>query len=106
MATAKANHLPDLARYVIRPALVEAKLMTEKHARDAVYVATLTEELRDIEVKIAATEEAMQLGSLVASSQRRPCRAPEDRPDANWIREKSRELDLRLRRIEESSKQR
>jgi len=38
-ATSKANHLPGLASYVIRPALAEAKLMTEKHARDAVYVA-------------------------------------------------------------------
>jgi len=105
MATAKANHLPDLASYVIRPALVEAKLMTAKHARDAVYVATLTEELRNIEAKIAAMEEALQLGSLAASSQHRPCRASKDLPDANWIREKSGELDLRLRRIEHSSKQ-
>ena len=106
MATAKANHLPDLAHYVIRSALVEAKLMTEKHARDAVYAATLTEELRNIEVKIAATEKALQLGSFAASIQHRPCCAPKDRPDAKWIREKSSELDLRLRRIEESSKQR
>src|SRR5271157_772935 len=52
MATAKANPLPHLVHYVIRPTLVEAKLMTEKHARDAVYVATLTEELRNIELKI------------------------------------------------------
>jgi hypothetical protein len=103
MATAKANHLPDLASYVIRPALVEAKLMTEKRARDAVYVTTLVEELRNIEARIAATEEARQLGSLAAPSQPRPCRAPKDRPDANWIREKSSELDLRLRRIEQSS---
>jgi hypothetical protein len=105
MATARKSHLPDLAFYVIRPALVEAKLMTEKHARDAVYVATLTEELRNIELNIAATEEAMQLG-LAASNQHSPCRAPQDCPDANWIREKSSELDMRLRRIEESSKQR
>src|SRR5664280_1778693 len=76
MATAKANHLPDLASYVVRPALVEAKLMTEKHARDAVYVVTLIEELRNIEVKIAATEEALQLGSFATSIQHRPCCAP------------------------------
>jgi hypothetical protein len=105
MATAKANHLPDLASYVVRPALVEAKLMTEKHARDAVYVATLIEELRNIEAKIAATEEALQFGSFATSIQHRPCCAPKDRPNAKWIREKSSELDLRLRRIEESSKQ-
>src|ERR1035441_9746735 len=89
MATAKANHLPDLAHYVIRSALVEAKLMTESLARDAVYAATLTEELRNIEVKIAATEKALQLGSFATSIQQRPCCAPKDRPDAKWIREKS-----------------
>lgn len=105
MATAKANHLPDLASYVIRPALAEAKLMTEKHARDTVYVATLTEELSNIEAKIAAMEEALQLSSFAASSQPRPCRAPRDRADADWIRQKSGELDLRLRRIEQWSKQ-
>jgi hypothetical protein len=101
MATAKANHLPDLASYVIRPALVEAKLMTEKHARDVIYVAALTEELHNIEAKIAAMEEAQQLGSSIPH---RPCRIPNDRPNANWIREKSNELNLRLRRIEKSSK--
>ena len=33
MATAKANHLPASALYVMRSALVEAKLMTAKRAR-------------------------------------------------------------------------
>jgi hypothetical protein len=59
MATAKTNRLPDLAPYVIRPALVEGKLITDKRARDALYLVTLTEELRNIEVKIAATEEGL-----------------------------------------------
>jgi len=104
MATAKANALPHLVHFVIRPALVEAKLMTEKHARDAVYVATLTEELRNIELKIAATEETLQLGSASDSSQPGPSRDLRDWTDARWIREKSCELDQRLRRIEESSK--
>jgi len=104
MATAKANPLPHLVHYVIRPTLVEAKLMTEKHARDAVYVATLTEELRNIELKIAATEETMQMGSLTDSSQPGPGRVPREWSDAGWIREKSSELDRRLRRIEKSSK--
>lgn len=45
MATVKANSLQHLASYVIRPALVEAKLITEKHASDAVYMVTLGEEL-------------------------------------------------------------
>ena len=58
MATAKANPLPTLALDVIRPALAEAKLMTAKRARDAVYVVTLAEELRSIEEKIAAREKA------------------------------------------------
>lgn len=103
MATAKTNYLPDLASYVIWPALVEAKLLTEKHAGDAVYVATLAEELRMIEVRITAMEEAAQLERSAAGGQFGPCLSPEDRPDANWIRTKSCELGLRLRRIEQSS---
>jgi hypothetical protein len=106
MASAKADHLPALALYVIRPALVEANLMTEKRARDAVYVVTLAEELRSIEKKIAALEEGPQLFSQQedAVTGERACRAPQDCPDANWIRAKSRELDRRLRRIEQSAK--
>ncbi len=53
MAMAKAKHVAHLGSYVIRPVLVEAKLLTEKHAGDAIYVATLAEELRNIEAKIA-----------------------------------------------------
>jgi hypothetical protein len=111
MATAKTTHLPALALYVIRPALVEAKLLTDKHARDAVYVVTLTEELRSIEEKIAAMEEALQLDSPQldspeenAPARERACRVPQGGPDANWIRAKSGELDQRLRRIEQSAK--
>jgi len=106
MATATANHLPGLALYAIRPALVEAKLMTEKRARDAVYVVTLAEELGCIEEKIAAMEKGLQLvlqqeDGLAGET---ACRAPQDCPDANWIRAKSSELDQRLRRIEQSAK--
>jgi len=106
MATAKANHLPALALHVIRPALVEAKLLTDKHGRDAVYVVTLAEELRSIEEKIVALEEALQ---LVSQQEDAPVRekarlAPQDGRDANWIRAKSSELDQRLRRIEQSAK--
>lgn len=100
MAIAKTHYLPDVASYAIRPALAEAKLITQKHAGDAVYVATLTEELRAIEARIAAAEEAVHLGSSAAPVELRPRRAPEDMPDANWIRAKSRVLGLRLRRIE------
>src|ERR1019366_2504048 len=91
VATAKANHPPALALAVIRAALVEAKLLTDKHARDAVYVVTLAAELRSIEDKIVAMEETLQLISqqeddLALGS---ACRTPQDGPDAHWIRAKS-----------------
>jgi hypothetical protein len=93
-----------LALAVIRPALVEAKLLTDKHAHDVVYIVTLADELRSIEDKIAAVEEALQLvsqpeGDLALG---RACRPPQDGPDAHWIRAKSSELTQRLRRIEQS----
>ena len=69
MATAKRNYFPDLASNVIRPALVEAMLLTEKHAGDAVYMATLAEELRNVEAKIAAMEEVTQFGSSATAAQ-------------------------------------
>lgn len=102
MATAKTNHLPDLALYVIRPALVEARLISEKRAHDAVYVATLSEELRTIEAKIAAQEQTLHLVSqqpetAASESDGQPS---SDGHDAKWIRAKSSELDCRLRRIE------
>ena len=105
MATAKTNSLQHLASYVIRPALVEAKLITKKHAEDAVYMATLAEELLNIEAKINAMEEAAQFGSSAPAVQVGDRRESEDWSDANWIRTKSCELELRLRRIEQSSEQ-
>lgn len=105
MATPKPNRLPSLAPSVIRPALVEAKLMTEKRARDAAYVVTLTEELRNIEVKIAATEEGLQISSSAAAVRHGTRHIPANGRDANRIRTKSSELELRLRRIEQLSKQ-
>jgi len=106
MAASKTNFLSQVASYSIRPALVEARLITEKHAGDAVYVATLAEELRNIEAKIAAMEEVAQFGCSAAAIQIGSLLAAEDSPDANWIRTKSRELDARLRRVEQSSMQR
>jgi hypothetical protein len=105
MASAKANHLPALSFDVIRPALVEAKLMTEKRSRDTVYVVTLAEELRSIEKKIAAIE-GLRLDSQPedAPAGESPGRACQDCPDANWIRAKSSELNRRLRRIEQCAK--
>jgi len=107
MATAKATYLPTLAVHVIRPALAEAKLITPKRARDTVYVATLAEELRSIEGKITAVEEALHLGPEGAPelpSRDHERGTPEGDPDTVWIRTKSGELDLRLRRIEQSNK--
>jgi hypothetical protein len=103
MAAAKTNHLSDPARYVIRPALAEAKLMSEKHARDAVYVSTLTEELRNIERMIATMETNLELAALPAPEEEK---FPVDAAEASaamWIRSKSGELDRRLRRIEQAA---
>ena len=104
MATPKTNSLQHLASYVIRPALVEAKLITRKHTVDAVYMTTLAEELLNIEAKINAMEESAQFGSSAPAVRVGGHRGPEDWSDATWIRTKSCELELRLRRIEQSSK--
>jgi len=69
-------------------------------------VATLTEELRNIEAKIAALEEAAQLCASAVAIQFGIRDASEALPDAHWIRAKSGELERRLRRIEQLSKQR
>ena len=103
MAAAKTNHLSDPARYVIRPALAEAKLMTEKHARDAVYVTTLTEELRNIERMIATMETNLELAALPAPHQEELPAVAAEAAAAKWIRSKSVELDRRLRRIEQEA---
>ena len=103
MAVANINTFSQVASYAIRPALMEARLITDKHAADAVYVATLSEELRNIEAKITAMEEANQCGVSVVANRSGPLLAAEHSPDANWIRTKSRELVARLRRVEQSS---
>jgi hypothetical protein len=55
MAVTVMNHLPENGFFFMRQALVEARLMSDKRACDAVYVATLAEKLRNIEKNIAAT---------------------------------------------------
>jgi hypothetical protein len=102
MATAKTNHRPALEIRAIRPALVEARLMTAKRASDAVYVATLAEELRTIEGKISAMEDVLSFNSEGASElpSQKPPRPEEGDWNAEWIRKKSGELNLRLRRLE------
>ena len=101
MATVTTHHLPDVARYSIRPALVEARLITDKQAGDARYLAGVIEELRNVETKITALEEAFPVGSSAVLSQS-TCGAPVELLDAHWIRSKSNELGMRLRRIEKS----
>jgi hypothetical protein len=105
MATVRTNHLPSLAPYAIRPALAEARLMTEKRVHDVVYALTLTQELCNIEGKIAVMEAALHLGPSAAAQVPDSSGAvPADGPDAKWFRAKSSELDVRLRRVEQVSK--
>ena len=91
----------SMVSYKIRPALAEARLMSKKRARDAVYVATLTEELRDIEAEIAAVENDLQLNPA-AGIENETLAAPPELPDADWIHTKSGELEARLHRIQKS----
>lgn len=101
MATASGDPLRHLASYIIRPALVEARLVTNKHAGDAVYMATLAEELLSIEGRIAAMEQSAPVGSVAPSSRIGDSHGSKDWFNADWIRTKSSELELRLRRIEQ-----
>jgi hypothetical protein len=91
----------SMVSYKIRPALAEARLMSKKRARDAVYVATLTEELRDIEAEIAAVENDLQLSSAAGTKDETSVPSPQ-LPDADWIHTKSGELEARLHRIQQS----
>jgi len=99
MGISKVNHLRD-STYIIRPALVEAKLMTEKQGRDAVYVVTLKEELQKIEAMIAEMESRLHLEN--PAGQDTSCGLAGDGSNTNWIRAKSSELDLRFKRIEQA----
>lgn len=80
---------------VLRPAIVEAKLMTPKHASDDVYVATLAEELRRIEDMIVSAEQRLKISQSAGIT-----RTTENAENAQWFRAKSTELDRRLERIE------
>lgn len=97
---ANAHQLPELGFHLFRPTIVEARLMTAKRAEDVVYVATLAEELRGIEREIRLREVALE---PVAGSRHESIasREPEEEHTAEWIRGKCRELDARLRRIED-----
>jgi hypothetical protein len=104
MGVTGVNHLSDAGFFFMRQALIEARLMSEKRACDAVYVATLTEELRNIEKKIASFEQTRRSVVDESSTQAPPLPAPEDLPDADWIHQKARELELRLRGVEQAFK--
>ena len=104
MTVTGVNLPPDARLFFMRQALVEAKLMSEKRACDAVYVATLTEELRNIEKKIASFEQTRRSVVDESSTQAPPLLAPEDLPDVDWIHQKARELELRLRGVEQAFK--
>lgn len=96
MCAVKRNRAPEFALQALRPALTEAKLMTAKHARDDIYVATLAEELHRIELKIAAAEDVLHLppNSTLNNTW-------EQAPGVVWFHDKAGELDSRLRRIEQ-----
>lgn len=95
-----SRRLPALALHLFRPAIADAKLMTEKQAHDPVYVASLAEELATIDGKLCAMEQTLDPEALhnrdiaYVSGQ-----APEGERSAQWIKTKCRELDSRLRRI-------
>lgn len=103
MMSPRTFNLHELASYAIRPALAEAKLMTKKHACDAVYVATLADELRGIEAKISAFERDLELSPGTALTKPEVPLAGPEPPSADWIRTKSAELEARLHRVEQSS---
>ena len=65
-----------------------------------------TDSLRHL-ASYAAMEQSAQICSLASAGQLVDDHEPEEEwSDANWIRTKSNELELRLRRIEQLSKQR
>lgn len=101
MAAARANNLPKLLRYDIRPTLVEARLISDKHASDAAYLIGLSEQLLTIERKIAALEASLHLHPSSEAPQPTEAASNDSLPDINWIRTKSAQLGSRLRRIEE-----
>lgn len=96
-----ADQWTSMVSYRIRPALVEARLMSKKRARDVIYIATLSEELRNVEAEIVAIEHDLQL--ISSTSAKDEAFAPSQLPDVDWIHSKSGELEARLHRIQQVS---
>jgi hypothetical protein len=94
--------LSDLLFFNMRQALVEARLITDKHACDAIYVVTLLEELRDIEARITALEKPDSLTPGSGSNTVASAPLPESLPDAQSIQSRACELEARLQRIQSS----
>lgn len=81
-----------------RAALAEARLMTANQASDQNHFLMLAEELRSIEQRIASLENNQRI------LPQQFCREPDAYPaNWQWMREKSAELDRRLRQIESNS---
>lgn len=98
MKTQQTIDLSGLSSFFIRPTLAEARLISEKHARDTVYLATLTDELRRIEQTIAALEGKLE--SEFKPTLNSPATDETSLPTLLWIREKSAELEKRWSRLE------
>jgi hypothetical protein len=94
-----------LAIHLFRPVISEAKLMNQKHAHDPIYVATLAEELRSIDRKLAAMEDALHVErTAYLKTEFTSSIAADSDQAAQWIRMKSAELDIRLHRVESLSR--
>ena len=100
MTNAKSSSLPALAQ-LFRPAIAEARLMSDKRAHDPAYVAALVQELTNIEGKISALERSLHTDPTRTSAQTRPCRTRDHAADAKSVRELSSDLYCRLRRLEQ-----
>jgi hypothetical protein len=103
--SAKTSSPTLLAICLFRPVISEAKLMNRKHAHDPIYVATLAEDLRTIDKKLAAMEDALHVErTAFLQTEFTSTIAADSDLAAEWIRMKSAELDIRLHRIETLSR--
>jgi hypothetical protein len=98
MLASKPESSGNPIQYCFRAALAEARLMTAKQASDQAHFLALAEELHSIEQSIASLEHDQRI------SRQQSCREGDAYPAAwQWMREKSAELDRRLRQIESNS---
>jgi|SRR5208283_1865697 len=98
MLAGKPESSGNPIQYCFRAALAEARLMTAKQSCDQAHFLALAEELRSIEQSIASLEHNQRV------SRQQSCRERDAYPAAwQWMREKSAELDRRLRQIESNS---